>query len=46
MNFNFPRTRFVDENGIVAQVMHMGSEQEEIEEAVLTPDIEHTAEEL
>ena len=46
MNFNFPRTRFVDENGITSQVLHMGSEQAEIEQSVFTPDIEHTAEEV
>lgn len=46
MIFNFPRTKFVDENDLPAQVLHMGSEQVEIEEVMLTPDIEHTAEEL
>ncbi len=46
MNFSFPRTKFVDENGLVAQVLHMGTEQEEIEKVMLTPDIQHTAEEL
>jgi hypothetical protein len=46
MIFNFDRTKFVDENGIVAQVLHMGSEQIEIENSMLTPDIEHTAEEV
>lgn len=46
MNFNFPRTRFVDDNGIVGQVLHMATEQEEIERAMLTPDIDHTAEEV
>jgi hypothetical protein len=46
MIFNFPRTRFVDENGIVCQVLHMASEQKEIEEVMLTPDLSHTAEEI
>lgn len=46
MIFNFPRTKFVDENGIVSQVLHMGSEQQEVEAVMLTPDIAHTAEEI
>jgi hypothetical protein len=46
MIFNFPRARFVDENGLVSQILHMGSEQEEIECSMLTPDIEHTVEEI
>lgn len=46
MNFSFPRTRFVDENDLIAQVLHMATEQAEIEESMLLPDIQHTAEEL
>jgi hypothetical protein len=44
--FSFPRTKFVTENGLVMQVAHMASEQSEVEAAMLTPDIDHTAEEL
>jgi len=39
MIFNFPRTRFVDENGISGQVLHMRSEQREIEAEIDTVDI-------
>lgn len=46
MNFQFPRAKFVDENGIAKQVTHMNSEQKEIEESVNTPDIFHTAVEV
>ncbi len=46
MNFTFPRAKFVDENGLIGQVLHMATEQEEIEETMLTPDIDHTAEEI
>lgn len=46
MQFNFPRTIFVDQNGLVGQVLHMATEQEEIEQVMLTPDIQHTAEEV
>lgn len=46
MILNFPRTKFVDENGIIAQVIHMESEQKEIEESMLKDDIQHTAEEV
>ncbi|PWT78602.1 MAG: hypothetical protein C5B59_01415 [Bacteroidetes bacterium] len=46
MIFNFPRTRFVEENGLVAQILHMGSELAETETAMLTPDIDHTVEEI
>jgi hypothetical protein len=46
MIFNFPRTKFVDLNGLVNQVLHMGTEQAEIEEVMLTPDIAHTALEI
>ena len=44
--FNFPRTKFVTLNGLVGQIAHMGSEQKEIEEIMLTPDLDHTVEEL
>ncbi len=30
MNFNFPRAKFVDENGLVSQILHMSTEQTEI----------------
>ena len=46
MIYNFPRTKFVDINGIVGQVLHMSTEQEEIERAILEPDIDHVAEEV
>lgn len=46
MIFNFPRTRFVDENCICNQAEHIGSEQTEIVSSMFTPDIEHTAEEV
>lgn len=46
MNFNFPRAKFVDENGLVSQILHMSTEQTEIEQVMLTPDLEHTAEEI
>lgn len=39
MIFNFPRTKFVDENGICRQVLHMRSEQREIEDELQTVDI-------
>ena len=39
MIFNFPRTKFVDENGICGQVLHMRSEQREIEDELQTVDI-------
>lgn len=44
--FSFPRTKFVDENGLVMQVAHMATEQIEIEESMFLPDINHTAMEL
>ena len=46
MIFSFPRTIFVNQNGLVAQVRHMATEQVEIEASMLTPDIHHTAEEI
>ena len=46
MTFTFPRTIFVNKNGLVTQVRHMASEQAEIEASMLTPDIQHTAEEM
>ena len=46
MIFSFPRTIFVTQNGLVAQVRHMATEQVEIEASMLTPDIHHTAEEI
>lgn len=44
-NFNFPRARFVDENGIVGQAYHVESELSEVWETVTLPDILRTAEE-
>ena len=46
MNFNFPRTRFVDENDIVKQIQHMSSEQVEIEQDLHNPDINILAMEI
>lgn len=46
MIFNFPRTKFVDENGICAQVVHMRSEQREIEDELQTTDIMVIAQEV
>ena len=46
MIFNFPRTRFVDGGGIINQIDHVYTEITEALEAALTPDNEHTAEEL
>lgn len=45
-HFNFPRTRFVDSNGIAGQLHHTGSEYMEAIEALGLPDIYHTAEEM
>ena len=41
--FNFPRIKFVDENGIIKQLSHIRSEVDEIEASAYTPDIQHTA---
>jgi NTP pyrophosphatase (non-canonical NTP hydrolase) len=43
---NFPRIKFVDDNGIAGQIKHIISEAKEAEESSLTPDINHTAEEV
>jgi hypothetical protein len=42
----FPRTKFVDENGIVAQAEHIKSEAFEVCQSVFEPDIFHTAVEI
>jgi Lar family restriction alleviation protein len=44
--FNFQRTIFVAQNGIATQSKHIFSEAVEIEQSALTPDIQHTAEEV
>lgn len=44
--FQFPRTKFVDDNGIATQVNHIKSEAKEVEQSVFCPDIFHTAEEI
>jgi NTP pyrophosphatase (non-canonical NTP hydrolase) len=44
--FNFPRTIYADRNGIATQSEHIYSEALEVKQAVLTPDIFHTAEEI
>lgn len=46
MILNFPRTKFVESNGIATQSGHIYSEALEVEQSVLTPDIQHTAEEV
>jgi Lar family restriction alleviation protein len=44
--YNFMRTKFVSLNGIASQSSHIYSEALEVEQSVLTPDIQHTAEEV
>jgi NTP pyrophosphatase (non-canonical NTP hydrolase) len=44
--YQFPRTKFVDENGIVGQLLHVASECMEATEAAQQTDIDHTAEEV
>lgn len=39
MQFNFPRTIFVDKNGVVGQTFHIETEVEEMKEALQQPDI-------
>lgn len=46
MNFTFPRTKFVELNGITSQILKIKDEVAEAFESALTPDIEHTAEEV
>ena len=46
MIYNFPRTRFVTENGIVGQTEHIVREANEVEDSLLFPDIFHTAVEI
>lgn len=41
----FPRTKFVDENSVEAQLIHVESEQAEVWEAYKDGDMERTAEE-
>jgi hypothetical protein len=44
--FGFPRTTFVDNNGILTQALHIHSEGKEVKELAATPDILHTAEKI
>lgn len=44
--YRFPRTKFVDQNGIVQQSNHIQSEAMEVSLSVYTPDIFHTATEI
>lgn len=44
--YRFPRTKFVDINGIVGQILHIGDECQEALDSSQTPDIEHTMEEV
>ena len=44
--FGFPRTTFVDMNGIRTQALHIDSEAREVKESAALPDILHTAEEI
>jgi hypothetical protein len=46
MQFNFKRTKFVDENGIACQCAHIKSEALEAVESAFQPGIMHTAEEI
>ena len=46
MIFNFPETIYVRQNGIATQSEHIYSEALEVKQAVLTPDVLHTAEEV
>ena len=46
MTFNFPKTRYADINGIVAQATHIYSEALEVQQAVFASDMNHTAEEI
>lgn len=46
MNFNFPATKYVETNGIATQAEHIFSEALEVKQAVLEPNIKHTAEEI
>jgi hypothetical protein len=42
MRFNFPRTRFADENGIIGQLLKIQEELDEALSAAMTPDLDHT----
>jgi len=44
--FRFPRTKFVDEKGIVGQTYHIESELEEVWDAETLPDMQRIAEEI
>lgn len=44
--FNFPRIKFVDDNGIIKQLIHLESEIHEAWQSAQTPDIHHTASEI
>jgi hypothetical protein len=46
MILNFPRTQYVDINGIVGQCDHILSEANEALDSALAPDINHTAMEV
>jgi len=46
MNYQFPRTRFVDGNGLASQLDHVLSEVFEAIESSHTPNLFHTVEEI
>lgn len=46
MLYHFPRTRFVDENGIYSQVAHINAEATEAAAELGNPDIWFVAEEI
>jgi hypothetical protein len=46
MIYHFPRTKFVDENGIYGQVKHINTEATEAAAELGNPDIMHVAREV
>jgi len=46
MQYNFPRTNFVDKNGIFNQLKHIESEVQEAIEAAMTTNDDHLDDEI